>query len=47
MWDLLDTTFQKKYEVDKGSPYIYVHPTRVLAWEGEALTTMTRRVFNP
>jgi len=44
-WDLLDTTFQKKYQVDKGSPYIFVQPIRVLAWNGEALTTMTRWIF--
>ena len=44
-WDILDTTFQKKYQVDKGSPYIYVQPKRVLAWDGETLTTMTRWVF--
>lgn len=44
-WDLLDKTFQRKYQVDVGSPYIYVKPTRVLAWNGEALTTMTRWTF--
>ena len=46
-WNLLDGTFQKKYQVDKGSPYIYVEPKRVLAWNGEDLTTMTRWVFKP
>ena len=45
-WSLLDRTFQNKYQVDKGSPYIYVKPKRVLAWDGEALTTMTRWLFN-
>ena len=44
-WDILDTAFQRKYKVDQGSPYIFVHPKRVLAWDGEALTTMTRWVF--
>jgi general stress protein 26 len=45
-WNLLDSTFQSKYQVDKGSPYIYVKPKRVLAWDGEELTTMTRWLFD-
>ena len=45
-WEILDTTFQRKYQVDKGSPYLYVQPKRVMAWDGEALTTMTRWVFD-
>ena len=45
-WHILDSTFQRKYQVDKGSPYIYVKPRRVLAWNGEGLTTMTRWVFD-
>jgi len=45
-WNLLDRTFQQKYQVDKGSPYIYVQPKRVLAWNGEDLTTMTRWLFD-
>lgn len=44
-WNKLDSTFQSKYQVDKGSPYIYVQPRRVLAWNGEDLTTMTRWLF--
>lgn len=44
-WDILDTTFQRKYNVNQGLPYIFVHPKRVLAWDGEALTTMTRWIF--
>lgn len=44
-WNKLDSTFQSKYQVDKGSPYIYVQPRRVLAWNGENLTTMTRWLF--
>ncbi|MFT3890520.1 MAG: pyridoxamine 5'-phosphate oxidase family protein [Anaerolineales bacterium] len=44
-WNSLDSTFQKKYHVEKGSPYIYVEPKKVLAWNGEALTTMTRWLF--
>jgi general stress protein 26 len=46
MWNLLDSTFQSKYQVDKGSPYIYLKPKRVLAWDGEDLTTMTRWLFD-
>lgn len=45
-WNMLDSTFQNKYEVDKGSPYIYVMPQKVLAWDGEGLTTMTRWLFD-
>ncbi|MGB9754275.1 pyridoxamine 5'-phosphate oxidase family protein [Roseiflexus castenholzii] len=45
-WNILDRTFQQKYQIDKGSPYISVHPKRVLAWDGEGLTTMTRWLFN-
>ena len=44
-WNILDSTFQRKYQVDTGSPYLYVQPRRVLAWDGEDLTTMTRWVF--
>jgi len=44
-WSILDSAFQKKYQVEKGSPYLYVQPKRVLAWNGEGLTTMTRWVF--
>jgi general stress protein 26 len=46
MWNLLDSTFRTKYQVEKGSPYIYVKPQRVLAWDGEELTTMTRWLFD-
>ena len=42
MWNLLDSTFQSKYQVNKGSQHIYLKPKRVLAWDGEELTTMTR-----
>jgi len=45
-WNILDTAFQTKYHVDKGSPYICVQPEKVLAWDGEDLTTMTRWIFN-
>ncbi|HHW86867.1 MAG TPA: hypothetical protein GX400_11745 [Chloroflexi bacterium] len=42
-WDVLDNTFQKKYQVDTGPPYIYVNPKRVLAWNGEGLTTIPKQ----
>lgn len=44
-WQRLDTQFQTKYQVDKGSPYWYVQPRKVLAWDGGDLQTMTRWVF--
>jgi general stress protein 26 len=44
-WNRLDTTFQSKYHVEKGSPYWYVEPKKVLAWNGGGLQTMTRWLF--
>ena len=44
-WNTLDTLFQSKYQVDKGSPYWYVQPRKVLAWDGGGLQTMTRWIF--
>ena len=44
-WNKLDTLFQSKYQVDKGSPYWYVQPRKVLAWDGGGLQTMTRWIF--
>jgi len=46
-WQTLDSLYQSKYAVDNGSPYWYVHPTKVIAWNGEDLRTMTRWVFPP
>ena len=45
-WKRLDTAFQSKYQVDKGSPYWYVQPHKVLAWNGGGLQTMTRWRFS-
>lgn len=45
-WHRLDTTFQSKYQVTQGSPYWYVQPKKVLAWDGEDLHTMTRWLFD-
>jgi hypothetical protein len=45
-WNVLDSKFQNKYRVERGSPYIYVKPKRILARNGEDLTTMTRWVFH-
>lgn len=45
-WLELDTAYQKKYQVQKGSPYfLYVQPTKVMAWNGGDLQTMTRWIF--
>lgn len=44
-WLRLDTQFQSKYNVTEGSPYWYVQPTKVLAWNGGKLHTMTRWIF--
>lgn len=46
-WQALDTRFQTKYDVDKGSPYWWVEPTKVLAWNGGGLDTTTRWIFPP
>jgi general stress protein 26 len=45
-WERLDTRFQSKYQVEKGSPYWYVEPRKVLAWDGGGLQTMTRWLFS-
>ena len=44
-WHQLDRAYQQKYGVDEGSPYWYVEPTKVLAWDGGDLHTMTRWLF--
>ncbi|GAB4115390.1 MAG: pyridoxamine 5'-phosphate oxidase family protein [Roseiflexaceae bacterium] len=44
-WLDLDTRFQHKYQVQHGSPYWYLQPHKILAWNGEDLQTMTRWVF--
>lgn len=45
-WHQLDSTFQTKYQVTEGSPYWYVQPQKVLAWNGGKLYTMTRWIFD-
>lgn len=45
-WTDLDTRYQQKYNVQEGSPYWVVHPTKVLAWNGGDLKTMTRWIFD-
>ena len=42
---MLDSAYQTKYGVDEGSPYWYIEPTKVLAWNGGNLHTMTRWIF--
>jgi hypothetical protein len=44
-WTALDAAFETKYNM-KGSPFRYVAPTKVLAWEGEDLRRTTRWVFD-
>lgn len=44
-WQTIDTVYQTKYAVLEGSPYWYVQPHKVLAWNGADLRTMTRWVF--
>jgi general stress protein 26 len=42
LWQLLDDRYRSKYGVDEGSPWLVVHPGKVLAWNGPDLSTMTR-----
>ncbi len=44
-WDLLDNTYQAKYDVKEGSPYWYVIPEKVIAWDAQKLDHMTRWLF--
>lgn len=44
-WEQLDSTYQRKYNVQEGSPYWFVEPTKILAWNGGNLHTMTRWIF--
>lgn len=45
-WQTLDTVYQSKYQVEEGSPYWAAQPTKVLAWDGADLQTMTRWIFD-
>ena len=44
-WEILDTTYRKKYSTLQGSPYYVVHPHKVLAWDTITLESMTRWQF--
>jgi general stress protein 26 len=44
-WHRLDSAYQTKYQVQEGSPWWYVKPNKVLAWNGGNLRTMTRWIF--
>lgn len=44
-WSELDARFQAKYEVEQGSPYWCLEPTKIIAWNGGKLDTMTRWIF--
>lgn len=45
-WKVLDSAYQAKYDVQEGSPYWFVEPSKVLAWNGGNLHTMTRWIFD-
>ncbi|WP_350277925.1 pyridoxamine 5'-phosphate oxidase family protein [Kribbella sp. HUAS MG21] len=44
-WAELDGRFQTKYRTGTGSPYWCIEPTKVIAWDGGLLDTMTRWIF--
>jgi general stress protein 26 len=44
-WAILDGKYRTKYSVAKGSPYWYVEPRKILAWNGGDLKAMTRWLF--
>lgn len=44
-WTDLDARFRSKYRTDSGSPYWCIEPTKVVAWNGGLLDTMTRWLF--
>jgi len=40
-WETIDTIYQTKYHVEKGAPWIVIHPRMVLAWDNPNLRSMT------
>ena len=40
-WNILDTAHQKKYNKLYGSPYIYVNPSKIIAWDTSTYEHMT------
>jgi hypothetical protein len=44
-WELLDSQYHKKYQQFHGSPYIFIEPIKILAWDSETLDHMTIWVF--
>ena len=40
-WHTLDTQYQTKYATHQGSPWIVIHPRKVVAWDHPNLQTMT------
>jgi Pyridoxamine 5'-phosphate oxidase len=40
-WEAIDTLYQSKYQVLEGSPWILIHPRKVLAWDNPNLQSMT------
>jgi general stress protein 26 len=41
LWTAIDSLYQSKYKVLKGSPWILIHPRKVLAWDKPDLQSMT------
>lgn len=41
-WLSVDALYQAKYSVTEGSPWLVIHPRKVVAWDGVDLATMTR-----
>lgn len=44
-WQILDRTYQAKYDTNEGSPYWFVTPQKVIAWDANGLDRMTRWLF--
>lgn len=40
-WNILDSNYRDKYSEFHGSPYIFIEPKKVLAWNSATLDTMT------
>lgn len=45
-WNILDSNYRDKYNEFHGSPYIFMDPKKVLAWDSQNLNRMTIWKFN-
>ncbi len=45
-WQILDEVHKEKYGKIFGSPYIYVNPSKILAWDTPDFKHMTRWIFD-